>query len=251
MSACTTVIVQARYGSTRLPGKVLEDIAGHTVLEHVLHRCRAIPGADVVCCAVPLDSDSDRVAEHARIAGAKVYRGDEHNVLARYYGAALEVGAGVVMRVTSDCPLIDPEICGAVLRLRAARNADYACNNMPRTGPHGLDCEAFTFAALERAAREATDAYDREHVTPWLRSHSQLLRVNLPADAGGLDLRWTLDYPEDLAFFRALFALLPPWPAIPPASEVMQILAQHPEISRINEHLRTPPSPQPATSHTP
>jgi len=251
MSERTAVIVQARYGSTRLPGKVLEDIAGHTALEHVLHRCRAIPGADVVCCAVPVNIDSDPVAEHARRAGAMVYRGNEHDVLGRYYGAARKANASVVMRVTSDCPLIDPEICGAVLRLRAERQADYACNNMPRTGPHGLDCEAFTFAALERATREAVDADSREHVTPWLRSHPQLVRLNLPANPQGLDLRWTLDYPEDLAFSRALFALLPPWPAIPAASEVMRILAQHPEIVRINQHLRAASATQAAPSHTP
>lgn len=250
MPARTAVIVQARYGSTRLPGKVLEDLAGHTVLEHVLHRCRAIPGADLVCCAVPIGASSDRVADEARRAGASVYRGDEHDVLARYYGAAREADATVVMRVTSDCPLIDPQVCGAVLRLRAERGADYVCNNMPRTGPHGLDCEAFTFAALERAAREASDASSREHVTPWLRSHPQLVRLNLPAEPQGLELRWTLDYPEDLAFLRALFPLLPPWPAIPASGEVMRILARHPEIARINAHLRAAPAPHTA-SHTP
>jgi spore coat polysaccharide biosynthesis protein SpsF (cytidylyltransferase family) len=197
---------------------------------------------------VPVGADSDSVAAGARQAGAAVYRGDEHDVLGRYHGAARELGATVVMRVTSDCPLIDPQECGAVLRLRAAHDADYACNNMPRSGPHGLDCEAFTFAALERAAREANDPYSREHVTPWLRAHPELVRLNLAGEERGAGLRWTLDYPEDLAFFRALFALLPPWPAIPPAREVIRILARHPEIAQINEHLRTPPAPQAAPS---
>ena len=144
------------------------------------------------------------------------------------------------MRVTSDCPLIDPEACAAVLRLRSREAADYACNNMPRTGPHGLDCEAFTFAALERAAREATDSHSREHVTPWLRAQPQLKRANLSGDGSGSGLRWTLDYPEDLAFFRALFALLPAWPAIPSSAEVIRLLAAHPEISHINSHRRQP-----------
>ena len=237
MSSRTAVIVQARYGSTRLPGKVLENISGHTVLEHVLYRCRTIAGADVVCCAVPASPDSDAVACAAEQLGVVVYRGDEHDVLDRYYRAAQAVKAAVVMRITSDCPLIDPEICSAVLQLRWQRNADYACNNMPRTGPHGLDCEAFTFAALERAAQEATEPYNREHVSPWLRSQPQLTRVNLAGERGGTGLRWTLDYPEDLAFFRALFALLPPWPAIPPTSEVIRLLANHPEITNINSHL--------------
>ncbi len=233
----TAVIVQARFGSTRLPGKVLEDLAGHSVLEHVLHRCRAIADADVVCCAIPAAGDSDAVAQAAERAGALVYRGDEHDVLDRYYRAAQKVDAAVVMRVTSDCPLIDPAICAAVLRLRAHHGADYAGNNMPRSGPHGLDCEAFTFAALQRAAREATDAYSREHVTPWLRSHPQLIRCNLAVGTEGGELRWTLDYPEDLAFLRALFVLLPPWPAIPPTRDVLRVLTGHPEIAAINRHL--------------
>ena len=242
MAGRTAVIVQARFGSTRLPGKVLEDLAGHTVLEHVLHRCRAIPGADVVCCAVARGADSDPVAREAERSGVVVYRGDEQDVLARYLGAARETGAAIIMRVTSDCPLIDPEVCGAVLRLRAERNADYACNNLPRTGPHGLDCEAFTLAALERAAREAADPQSREHVTPWLRTHPQLSRANLPADARGTDLRWTLDYPEDLAFLRALLAVLPPWPALPPTRDVLDALARHPEIARINAHRHDTPA---------
>ena len=240
MAERTTVIVQARYGSTRLPGKVLEKVAGHTVLEHVLHRCKAIRGASSVCCAIPVGTDSDAVAAEARRAGVMVYRGDEHDVLGRYYGAAREIGTDVVMRVTSDCPLIDPQTCDEVLRERAKRKADYASNNMPRVGPHGLDCEAFTFAALEQADREAKDAHSREHVTPWLRTHAELARINVPAPSQGAGMRWTLDYPEDLAFFRALFAVLPPWPAIPSAGDVMAIVAQHPEIARINEHLRAP-----------
>ena len=239
MAECTAVIVQARHGSTRLPGKVLEQIAGHTVLEHVLHRCRAIPGVDAVCCAIPAVPDSDPVADHARRVGVEVYRGDEHDVLDRYYRAAQQIGARIVMRVTSDCPLIDPQICGAVLRLRAERSADYACNNMPRSGPHGLDCEAFTFEALEQAAQHAADAHSREHVTPWLRTHPQLRRASLVGDGRGTDLRWTLDYPEDLAFFRALSAWLPPWPAVAPAAEVISVLASHPEIVRINHHRHT------------
>ena len=236
MSARTAVIVQARYGSTRLPGKVLEEIAGHTVLEHVLHRCKAIRGVHVVCCATPASSESDPVARAAAEFGVAVYRGDEYDVLDRYYRAAQEIRADIVMRVTSDCPLIDPDICGDVLRLREQQSADYACNNMPRTSPHGLDCEAFTFAALQRAALEAKEPYSREHVTPWLRSNPYLVRANLQGH-GGDDLRWTLDYPEDLSFFRALFALLPPWPQIVPTAAIVQLLTKRPEIARINAHL--------------
>ncbi len=103
-----------------------------------------------------------------------VFRGDEHDVLGRYLGAARAVDADVILRVTSDCPLIDPRLCAAVIEARADTQADYAANNMPRLFPHGLDCEAFTRAGLEQAASDATEAYDREHVTPWLRRKPDL-----------------------------------------------------------------------------
>ena len=220
------VIVQARMGSTRLPGKVLKKLAGETVLSHVLRRCKQIEGIDTVCCAVPNSANSDSVAEEAVRCGVVVFRGAEYDVLNRYYKAAQEIGADVIMRVTSDCPLIDPEICGEVLW--ALRNADYACNNMPRRWPHGLDCEAFTIKALEFANRWARS--QREHVTPYLRTHPDVLRMNtLGPGARG---RWTLDYPEDLAFFKALFKKIDREAGF---DEVWQVLQNHPEIAAINE----------------
>ena len=241
--AVTAVIVQARMGSTRLPGKVMMEIAGHSALEHVLARCRAVPGADVLCCATALDSSCDVVADEARRCGAKVFRGSETDVLDRYHRAARAVGAEVVLRVTSDCPLIDPEVCGEVLGLRHETAAGYACNNKPRTWPMGLDCEAFTADALERAAGQATKPYDREHVGPWMARNPSIKRVNLPCPGGTLaEQRWTLDFPEDLAFFRALAEILPPFPAIPGWREVADVLRRHPEITDINRGCPGPDS---------
>jgi spore coat polysaccharide biosynthesis protein SpsF (cytidylyltransferase family) len=231
----SAVIVQARMGSSRLPGKVLKRLGDESVLWHVLHRCRAIRGIDSVCCAVSDSPDSDPVAEEAERCAATVVRGAEQDVLARYDQAATTVGADIVMRVTSDCPLIDPEVCAQVLGLLTDRDLDYACNNMPPTFPRGLDCEGFTAAALARAASAARDPYEREHVTPWLRAQPGIRRANLEGPGGGAaEMRWTLDYPEDLDFFRALFAKLLPPPAIPGYREVMDILAAHPEIAAIN-----------------
>lgn len=162
----TGVIVQARIGSSRLPGKVLMRLGDRTVLAHVLERCLAICGIDVVCCAVPDGPADDRVAEEARRSGAEVFRGSETDVLDRYYRAAATFRLDVILRVTADCPLLDPGVCGDVLSLRSAAGADYVCNNLPPSWPHGLDCEAMTFAWLERAAHEASQPYEREHVTP-------------------------------------------------------------------------------------
>lgn len=231
------VIVQARFSSTRLPGKVLLRLGGASVLEHVLRRCMAIPGVDHVVCATTDGADADPVAAEASRIGARVFRGSESDVLGRYLGAAEMVGAGMVMRVTSDCPLIDPEICGEVLRLADARRADLACNNMPRSWPHGLDVECFTIEALRAADHAAQPGPDREHVTPWIRRSTALRQANLAGPGWPYSAhRWTLDHADDFRFFEALFAHLPPLPAMPGLQEVLNVLAAHPEIAAINRH---------------
>lgn len=233
----TAIIVQARMGSTRLPGKVLKPLAGHTVLEEVLQRCRAIPGADTVVCAIPEDAADDALIAPAQRAGAMVTRGSATDVLQRYRRATDEAGADVVMRVTSDCPLIDPALCGEVLALRASRGVDYAANNMPAGFPHGLDCEAFTAAALRRADETARDPYEREHVTPWLRTHASVSRAALPGPGGAvLEQRWTLDFPEDYALMQAVFARLPAgatsW------RETLAVVQADPALDRVNAERR-------------
>jgi spore coat polysaccharide biosynthesis protein SpsF (cytidylyltransferase family) len=231
----TAIIVQARMTSTRLPGKVLLPLAGDTVLAHVLTRCRAIPGADVVVCAIPEGEAGQGLAEEARRAGAVVVAGDESDVLARYLKAARAVDADVIMRVTSDCPAIDPAICGAVITALVSSGADYACNNMPRGWPHGLDCEAMTRDALERAAVESRGPHEREHVTPWLRTSPGIKRVSVDGPGGkALEGRWTLDHPEDYAFFEALFAHLQPLPHIADYAEIAGVVSAHPELAGIN-----------------
>jgi spore coat polysaccharide biosynthesis protein SpsF (cytidylyltransferase family) len=231
----TAAIVQARWASTRLPGKVLRPLRGRTVLAHVLGRAARIPGVDVVCCAVPDDVSSDPIAAEARAAGAVVFRGSETDVLGRYHGAAETVRANTVLRLTSDCPLLDPELCGRVLALLHERKADFATNNMPPSWPHGVDCEAFPAPVLARAAAEARAPYDREHVGPWMRREPGLLRVNVTGPGGpAARLRWTLDYPEDYDFLVALFAHLPAWPHVASTAEIVALLDAHPEIVSLN-----------------
>ena len=206
----TAVIVQARFRSTRLPGKVLRRIGSQSVLAHVLERCAAIPGADVICCAAPEGKADDAIAEEATRCGVRVFRGSEDDVLDRYARAAVSLNAAVVLRVTSDCPMIDPALCGEVLALRARRNADYACNNLPPSWPLGLDCEALTAEWLARAAREAKRPSEREHVTPFVRNHPDSRKVNLAGPGGALvEQRWTLDTEPDFTFLTAVFARLP------------------------------------------
>jgi spore coat polysaccharide biosynthesis protein SpsF (cytidylyltransferase family) len=235
----TVCIIQARMGSTRLRGKVLEYMGGAPVLAHVIRRCEAIPVVDDVVCATVPGQDGDEIAEIAEKLGAAVFRGPEQDVLARYHGAAHASAADVVLRVTSDCPLIDPEICAAVLKLRADEDADYAANNMPPSWPHGLDCEAFTIDALDQAADAAVEPYDREHVTPWIRRNEAFRRVNLAGPGGALAVqRWTLDFPEDLVFLRAIVELLPPNSTLVSWRDIAKIVDRHPDLALINESRR-------------
>jgi spore coat polysaccharide biosynthesis protein SpsF (cytidylyltransferase family) len=235
----TACIVQARLGSTRLPGKILCELAGVSVLGHVLRRAAAVPGVDCVVCATVTGTDGDRVAQEARRHGAIVFHGDEKDVLGRYLGAARLVAADRILRVTSDCPLIDPALCGQVLALCGPGEADFAANNTPPSWPHGLDCEAFTRAVLEEAALRARRPDEREHVSPWMREAPGLVRADLSGPGGAIvHHRWTLDYPEDLAFLEAVFALLPKPPSLPDMAAVLAVLREHPALAAINAGRR-------------
>jgi len=231
----TAIIVQARLGSSRLPGKVLLPLGAATPLASVLRRCARIPGADVVVCAIPAGRSDDAVAVAAEACGAVVFRGSETDVLARYLGAARAVAATTVMRVTSDCPLIDPAICGEILEVLAATGADYVGNSLPPLWPHGLDCDAFPVSALASAAEEATAPADREHVTLWLKRNPRLNRINVDGPGDGLERhRWTLDVAADLWFFRALWTAMGERAVAATTPEILAVLATHPEIAALN-----------------
>jgi spore coat polysaccharide biosynthesis protein SpsF len=203
----TAVIVQARMGSTRLPGKVMMPLGNRTVLGQVLSRCQAIKSADRVCLATSALARDDVVAEEGDRCGVTVFRGDENDVLSRYHSAARFIGADEILRVTADCPLIDPDVCDAVIKLRRSANVDYACNFSPKSFPHGLDCEAFTMDALTLANKNSVSAYEREHVTVWLIENSDITKANLSNDdPSASHHRWTLDTPDDYQFLSKVFS---------------------------------------------
>ena len=199
----TVCIVQARLGSKRLPGKVTLPLNGHTVIGEVLTRCKRIPGVDEVVCAIPLgESELRQEAEKY----CRVSCGPEDDVLRRYAIAAEVFEADIVMRITGDCPLISPELCGAVLRGLMRTGASYASNIDPRTFPRGLDCEVFTREMLEKATSEATDLYDREHVTPWMqrRSRSECRRISVQ-NKWPIEGRLCIDTEDDYKVIKAHF----------------------------------------------
>jgi spore coat polysaccharide biosynthesis protein SpsF (cytidylyltransferase family) len=164
-----------------------------------------IGGTDAVVLAVPDEADSDDLEQIAQNLNVRVVRGPEDDVLSRYLIAARAVDANHVMRITADCPLIDPEVCGQVLETAKQLGVDYASNVMPRTFERGLDCEAFTRWTLELAARNATEPYDREHVTPFMQRAPHLHRVNVESGNPERALQnWCVDTEEDLERVRAV-----------------------------------------------
>lgn len=199
----TAAIVQARIGSTRLPAKVLLPLpTGRTVLGEVLLRCKQIAGVDVVVVALPDTPENDILLPYVP-SDVKVARGPEMDVLARYVMAAAGVEADVVMRITSDCPLLDPLVCGQVLALFNEGDADYCSNVERRSFPQGFDCQVFSRTMLDRAHREAVDPSDREHVCPFMQRHGRVASFVGLHDRSGL--RWTLDTLDDYRRIVAVF----------------------------------------------
>lgn len=193
-------IVQARLTSNRLPGKVMYPLAGEPVIRHVLRRCQRISGIDRVVLVVPDDTRSTVLAMEARLLGIETFYGSENDVLERYFLTALNNRAKVIMRITADCPLIDPIICLKVLNL--LDGFDYASNVYPRSVPKGHDCEVFTFQALEKAHREATDPYDREHVTSWIQKN---LKTNSLSGEYDVEANFCLDTAEDYIRLKRMY----------------------------------------------
>ncbi len=230
----TVFIVQARMTSTRLPGKVLMDLDGAPLLKRQLERLRLCRTADdVVVACTDLAADAP-LAKLAADWGMTVFRGSENDVLARYLGAARAAKAEIIVRVTSDCPLICPEVCDMVVE--SMGDADYASNTLKRTYPRGLDCEAFTIAALERTAAEATSAPAREHVT-W-RIHSEARESyavrSVEDSADNSDLRWTVDEPADLEAVRRLWTGLGLSKKTLGYRDILAYARAHPEIGALN-----------------
>lgn len=263
----TLAIIQARMGSSRLPGKVLLDLAGKPMLQHVLERVRRARTVNEVLIATTTDPADDSIAAFSTEQGIACYRGAVHDVLDRYYQAARPFQPQVIIRITADCPLIDPALIDQTVASGATEESrapefDFVCNRLPppftRTFPIGLDVEACTFAALERAWHEATEPFHREHVMPFLYEGVTLsaptpIAENLLRAAGisprGFriaqlhhhpdygNLRWTVDTPQDLAFVRALFAFLPATETFT-WYDVLRIVQQHPELQQINAAVR-------------
>ncbi len=230
----TIAIVQARMGSTRLPGKVLMDLGGDTVLSRVVRRLARAQLVEKIVVATTETLRDELIVVECKRLGVSCFRGSEDDVLDRYYRAAEESGAAVIVRITSDCPVIDPERVDETIRVFQSERADYASNAHPRTFPRGLDTEVFSMAALGRAWREAHAPHQREHVTPYIYEHPELFYI--ASDRGHCDYsayRWTLDTPEDLRLLREIYRRFGnrdtfSW------REVIALMQVEPELAEVN-----------------
>lgn len=231
-------VVQARLGSTRLPGKTLMEIARRPMLAHVIERVSAIPGVKGVVLATSVNPKDDRLVQFARAAGLPWVRGSEEDVLDRFRMALSEYPADVVVRVTPDCPLLDPAVSGLVVAeyLRRAGAVDYVSNVHPPTYPDGLDTEVFSREALEVTWRETRLPSEREHVTVYMWRRPDRFRLANVSHTEDLSaLRWTVDTAADLEFVRAVYGYLSPdGTSHFGMSEVLALLRERPELQSLN-----------------
>jgi spore coat polysaccharide biosynthesis protein SpsF len=232
-----TAIIQARMGSTRLPGKVLMDLGGETVLARVVNRLRRATRVDEIVVATTNSVADDAIVRECQRLKVSFFRGSENDVLDRYYQTAGGCAAETIVRITSDCPVLDPELVDETICLFQRQRGDYASNSLPRTYPRGLDAEVFTMSALEQAWRDAHEPYEREHVTPYFYEHPELFRlVSLRGQIDHSQYRWTLDTAEDLELLRTIYARFSnrddfTW------GEVIQLMEREPELAELNSRV--------------
>jgi len=231
-------ITQARMGSTRLPGKVLMPAAGAPLLTHHLDRLKRATRLDALVVATSELPADDSVAAHAAACGVAVSRGSETDVLDRFYRAALAHRADIVVRFTSDCPLIDPDLVDGLVDLFLSGGLDFACIDVDRF-PRGLDAEITRFATLETAWREADQPFEREHVMPFIWRRPDRFRLGaLTGPTPPVGRRWCVDTAEDLELVRRLLeTLLPTKPGFG-WRDCLDVLSAHPEWADINRDVR-------------
>jgi spore coat polysaccharide biosynthesis protein SpsF len=246
-------IIQGRMSSSRLPGKILADLAGQPMLTRVYTRTSRAKTLDEVVFATTTDASDDPVAEYCDLSGIPFTRGSQFDVLDRYYQAASAAKADVVVRITADCPVIDPQLIDDVVNTLLDDEYDFVCNRLPppwtRTYPIGLDVEACTFKALKKAWKEAKEPQHREHAMPYFYEGVQLSKQSRTLETGtsprgfGVallqhttdfgDYRWTVDTPEDLEFMRQVYGHFDGWDDFT-WREVLDLVHDQPALMEIN-----------------
>ena len=237
-------VVQARVTSTRLPGKILKELpfgSGISVLEQVVQRLSRTKKLSDIVIATTTETDDDEVVDLAKRIKVKHFRGSQEDVLSRHYFAAKENRLDIVVRITSDCPCIDPEVVDLIVEEHLAEKADFTSSALQRTFPHGLDTEVLSFDVLEKAHFEATEGFEREHVCPYIyRSNPQAFKicgVQAPQKFYGPDIRVTLDTKEDYALLCAVFDYLYTQNRFFGAEHIISLFRNKPWLKAINKNV--------------
>jgi len=229
-------IIQARMGSSRLPGKVLRPVLGRPLLDYQVQRLRHARSIDAVVVATTTGLSDEPIVEYCRQSSTECLRGDEQDVLARYHYAAHAISADVVARVTADCPLLDPSVVDAVVNRFAGGGVDYVSNVHQRTFPRGLDVEVFSLAALDAAHAEARDPAEREHVTPFIwRRPGRFRLANVAHDCDLSGHRWTVDTEEDFELIRRMLEALGGLEF--GLADCVSLITRHPDWNELNAQV--------------
>ena len=237
----TVAIIQARMGSTRLSGKVMKNLLGKTVLAHVIERVKQSKHIDDIVIATTVSENDGVIEEEAIRCGVNCYRGSEDDVLSRYYLAAKENKADIIVRITSDCPLIDPMVTDKVIEYYKTHDYPYVSNGDPDpsliTYPRGLDTEVFSYEGLEEAYLNAKKPYQREHVTPYLYEDGKRL-YHLKNDKNYSKCRWTLDTEADWKLISKIYEYLYKGIHNFYMEDVVRLMDEHPELYDINKDIK-------------
>lgn len=233
-------IMQARVGSSRLPGKVLKEICGKTVLEHDINRLKLAFNIDEIVIATTVEQQDDKIVDEANRLGIKYFRGSENDVLSRYYFAAKENNADVIVRVTSDCPLLDCNVCDKVIKYYIDNsNFDYVSNTIKRTYPRGLDVEVFSMNSLKKAFLNAKKYSEREHVTPYIWANKEIFRIGQVCNnVDSSDLRITLDTEEDFELIKSIYEKLYTNGNYFGLDEILSLYSKNSKMFEINKQIK-------------
>lgn len=230
-------IIQARMGSTRLPGKVMKEIVGKPMLWHIVNRLSWSKLIDEIVIATTTNKEDLIIVEFAEKQGISCYAGSAEDVLDRYYQVAQKFGAEIIVRITADCPLIDPNIADKIIdNFLIDAELDYASNTLVPTYPDGLDVEVLSLNALEKAWKNANKKSEREHVTPYIKNHPETFKlVNVKENFDLSSLRWTVDYPEDFHFIETIYKNLYVGKEIFLMGDVISLIKQRSDLENINK----------------
>lgn len=234
-------IIQARMGADRLPGKPLKEVLGKPLLGYQLERLKRARSLNLIVVATTTNPRDQQIVEFCQKESTPFFRGSEEDVLDRYYHAAQKFSADIVVRLTADCPLIDPQLVDDAVSFYIAHypQYDYVANTLERTYPRGMDVEVFSFKSLKEAAEEASYPAEREHVTPFIIGHPERYKQGkLKGKKNESHHRWTVDMPEDFELISLIIKSL--WPQKPnfTLDDVLKKFEEHPEWIKINAHIQ-------------